>query len=105
MSEKKENNSGKAAVSGADKVSAEIAIVDEQTIRDKIYVVRGVQVMLDFDLAEIYGYTTKAFNQQVRNNIQKFDDDFRFQLTREEIDELSRSKNLTSIQTKSVKGG
>ena len=46
--------------------------------------VRGVQVMLDFDLAEIYGYTTKAFNQQVRNNIQKFDDDFRFQLTREE---------------------
>ena len=40
--------------------------------------------MLDFDLAEIYGYTTKAFNQQVRNNIQKFDDDFRFQLTREE---------------------
>lgn len=61
--------------------------------------------MLDFDLAEIYGYTTKAFNQQVRNNIQKFDDDFRFQLTREEIDELSRSKNLTSIQTKGVKGG
>lgn len=67
--------------------------------------VRGVQVMLDFDLAEIYGYTTKAFNQQVWNNIQKFDDDFRFQLTREEIDELSRSKNLTSIQTKGVKGG
>ena len=67
--------------------------------------VRGVQVMLDFDLAEIYGYTTKAFDQQVRNNIQKFDDDFRFQLTREEIDELSRSKNLTSIQTKGVKDG
>ena len=61
--------------------------------------------MLDFDLAEIYGYTTKAFDQQVRNNIQKFDDDFRFQLTREEIDELSRSKNLTSIQTKGVKDG
>lgn len=87
-------NSGKAAVSGADKVSAEIAIVDEQTIRDKIYVVRSVQVMLDFDLAEIYGYTTKAFNQQVRNNIQKFDDDFRFQLTREEIDELSGSSSV-----------
>ena len=39
----------------------EIAIIDEQTIRDKIYVVRGVQVMLDFDLAEIYEYTTSAF--------------------------------------------
>ena len=45
--------------------SNEIAIIDEHTIRDKIYVVRGVQVMLDFELAEIYGYTTSAFNQQV----------------------------------------
>ena len=52
--------------------SSEIAIVDERTIRDKIYIVRGVKVMLDFELAEIYGYTTKAFNQQVRNNISKF---------------------------------
>ena len=61
-------------------------------IRDKIYTVRGVRVMLDFDLAEIYGYTTKAFNQQVKNNIRKFDDDFRFQLTHEELQNL-RSKN------------
>ena len=45
-----------------------------QNIKDIIYVVRGVQVMLDADLALIYGYTTKAFNQQVKNNIQKFDD-------------------------------
>lgn len=50
--------------------------------------------MLDFELAEIYGYTTSAFNQQVKNNIAKFDDDFRFQLTRDEVDELSRSKKL-----------
>ena len=75
--------------------SGEIAIVDERTIRDKIYIIRGVKVMLDFDLAEIYGYTTKAFNQQVRNNISKFDEDFRFQLTREEYQNL-RSKILTS---------
>ena len=61
--------------------------------------------MLDFDLAEIYGYTTKAFNQQVKNNIERFPDDFRFQLTRNEVEELSRSKKLTSIQTKGVKGG
>ena len=72
-----------------------IVIVDERTIRDKIYIVRGVKVMLDFELAEIYGYTTKAFNQQVRNNIRKFDDDFRFQLTTEEFQNL-RSKILTS---------
>ena len=47
---------------------AEIAVIDERTIRYKIYVVRGVQVMLDFELAEIYGYSTKAFNQQVKNS-------------------------------------
>lgn len=75
--------------------TTEIAIVDERTIRDKIYEVRGVKVMLDFELAEIYGYTTKAFNQQVKNNIEKFDDDFRFQLTREEL-QILRSKNFTS---------
>ena len=66
---------------------------------------RGVKVMLDFKLAEIYGYTTSRFNQQVKNNIEKFDDDFRFQLTREELEELSMSKKLISIQTKGVKGG
>lgn len=61
--------------------------------------------IIDFDLAEIYGYTTKAFNQQVKNNIAKFPDDFRFQLIKDEVEELSRSKNLTSIQTTGVKGG
>ena len=80
-------------------------IMDETTLRDKIYTIRGQQVMLDFDLAEIYGYTTKAFNQQVKNNTERFPDDFRFQLTRFEVDELSRSKNLTSIQTVGIKGG
>ena len=49
-------------------VSVEIAVIDERTIWNKIYVVRGIQVMLDFELAEIYGYTTSAFNQQVRRN-------------------------------------
>ena len=86
-------------------VTTEIAIIDERTIRDKIYEVRGERVMLDFDLAEIYGYTTKAFNQQVKRNAEKFDKDFMFQLTREEIEELSRSQNVTSIQTQGVKGG
>lgn len=61
-----------------------------------IYIIRGVRVMLDADLAAIYGYTTKAFNQQVKNNIKKFDDDFRFQLTKYEYEEILRSKILTS---------
>ena len=42
--------------------------------------------MLDVDLAAIYGYTTKTFNQQVKNNLLKFDEDFRFQLTKDEIE-------------------
>lgn len=65
-----------------------------QDIKDIIYTIRDVQVMMDADLAVIYGYTTKAFNQQVKNNIEKFDDDFRFQLTQEEYNEILRSKKM-----------
>ena len=83
----------------------EIVIHNEQDLQSKIYTIRGIQVMLDFDLAEIYGYSVKAFNQQVKNNIEKFDSDFRFQLNAYEVLELSRSKILTSIQVKGVKGG
>lgn len=83
----------------------EVQIINENTIKDKIHIIRGVKVMLDYDLAEIYGYTTKAFNQQVKNNISKFDEDFRFELTRDEVELLSMSKKLTSIQTKGIKGG
>ena len=77
------------------KPNMEVTIIDERTIRDKIYEVRGVKVMLDFELAEVYGYSTRAFNQQVKNNIEKFDDDFRFQLTKDEFQNLM-SKKLTS---------
>ena len=69
-------------------VSDEVSIHGENDLRTKIYTVRGVQVMLDFDLAEIYGYDTRSFNKQVHNNIERFDEDFRFQLTKEEFDEL-----------------
>lgn len=90
----------------ANEQKMETLIVSEETIRDKMYLIRGQKVMLDTDLAEIYGYTTKRFNEQVKNNIEKFDEDFRFQLTNEEVaDLLSRSKISTSIQTKGVKGG
>lgn len=71
-------------------------MVLSNNIKDIIYTVRGVRIMLDADLAAIYGYNTKAFNQQVKNNIEKFDADFRFQLTKEEYDDILRSKNLTS---------
>ena len=70
--------------------------LNEETIKSKIYEIRGQKVMLDFELAEIYGYSTKAFNQQVKNNIEKFDNDFRFQLTKEEMSQILKSKKLTS---------
>ena len=66
----------------------EILIHDENDLRIKMHIIRGVQVMLDFDLAEIYGYDTRSFNKQVTNNIERFDEDFRFQLTKEEFDDL-----------------
>ena len=62
----------------------EIMLVNHESLAEKIYIIRGQKVMLDFELAEIYGYETKRFNEQVKNNIEKFDDDFRFQLTKEE---------------------
>ena len=70
--------------------------LNEEFIDSKIYIVRGQKVMLDFELAEIYGYETKNFNRQVKNNITKFDEDFMFQLTKEEYIEILRCKNFTS---------
>ena len=80
-------------------------LIDEISINGKIYTIRGFKVMLDFDLAEIYGYTTSAFNQQVNRNISKFEEDFRFKLSRSELEQLSISQKVTSIQTKGKKGG
>lgn len=76
---KKEKNRGLVAVEPG------FSLIDENMLKSRIYTIRGVKVMLDADLAEIYGYSTGAFNQQVKNNIEKFDDDFRFQITQTEF--------------------
>lgn len=81
----------------------EFSLIDEDLLKSRIYTIRGVKVMLDADLAEIYGYSTKSFNQQVKNNIEKFDDDFRFQLTRTEYREILGSKFLTLEPQNSLK--
>ena len=73
----------------------EFSLIDEDLLKSRIYTIRGVKVMLDADLAEIYGYSTKRFNEQVKNNIVKFDEDFRFQLTSAEVENLSKSNFLT----------
>ena len=56
----------------------EMMIVNHESLVKKIYIIRGQKVMLDFELAEIYGYETKRFNEQVKRNIEKFDEDFMF---------------------------
>ena len=75
--------------------------VTEEYLKEKLYKIRGKRVLLDADLAEIYGYDTKGFNRQVKNNIEKFDEDFMFELTDEELEDL-RYKNCTAnISSKS----
>ena len=106
MSEEFEKVEDEKTEEGAEK--QEVVIVTEETIQSKIYIVRGQKVMLDVDLAEIYGYETKNFNRQVKNNKAKFQgDDFMFQLTDDEVEQLSRCKNCTlnrgSARGKNVK--
>ncbi len=76
--------------------NTEVFVITEHSLQDKIYTIRGQKVMLDFELAEIYGYETKNFNRQVKNNQQKFEgEDFMFQLTKNEWENL-RCKKFTS---------
>ena len=59
-----------------------------QNIENKIYTIRGLQVMLDSDLAELFGIQTRRLNEQVKRNIQRFPLEFMFQLTKEELQNL-----------------
>ena len=70
-------------------------IINENNIKDKIHTIRNQQVMLDKDLAELYGVETKRINEAVRNNQDKFMDDFYFELTNNEFENL-RSKISTA---------
>jgi len=71
------------------------SIVQTEQIERLILLIRGCKVMLDADLAALYGVTTKRLNEQVRRNIARFPSDFMFQLTREEVESL-RSQFATS---------
>jgi len=69
--------------------------INSEAIQNKIYTIRNLQVMLDRDLAELYGVETKRINEAVKNNPEKFPNDFMFELTKEEFDDL-RSKFSTA---------
>ena len=82
----------------------ETVLINEDYLKDKIYIIRGQKVMLDSDLAKIYGYTTKRFNEQVQRNKDKFDEDFMFQLKEEEIPFSSRSQFATLNSSDNKRG-
>jgi len=85
----------------AKKTNLPIAV---EQIDGMIRTIRGVRVMLDRDLAKIYGVPTKAFNQAVKRNRQRFPEDFMFRLTQEEAKALqaSRSQTVTSSRRKDL---
>ncbi len=70
-------------------------VLNNIVVDDKIFIIRGVQVMIDKDLAELYDVPTKRLNEQVKRNIERFDSDFMFQLTNQELENL-RSQNATT---------
>lgn len=65
-------------------------IVPVEAVEKKIYMIRGQKVMLDRDLAELYGVETRVLNQAVRRNIERFPEDFLIKLTRDEIRDISQ---------------
>jgi hypothetical protein len=70
-------------------------LLPQEIVESKIFLIRGKRVMLDKDLAMLYGVETKALNQAVKRNSKRFPEDFMFQLTKEEFDNL-RSQFVTS---------
>ena len=77
-------------------------LADERVI-SKIYVIRKQKIMLDRDLAEMYGVETKVFNQSIKRNLERFPKDFMFQLTKDEAAEISRSQIVTLKQGQNMK--
>jgi len=76
--------------------------VPVQLIERKIYLIRGLKVMVDFDLAELYGVTTRQLNQQVTRNKQRFPKDFMFQLTKQEAKSLRSHFEISNLRSQIV---
>ena len=83
--------------------NTELMTIDD--ICNRVYVIRGQQVMLDYDLAEFYGYEVKALNQQVKRNIDRFPEDFMFQLKKEEVPKDFSKSQIVTLNEKGDKRG
>jgi hypothetical protein len=75
-----------------------VNIIPIERIAAKVYLIRDQKVMLDFDLAELYGVSTKALNQAVGRNKDRFPDDFMFRLSSKEVDAINQSQIVTGSQ-------
>ncbi len=80
-------------------MSDKISIIPDDTVINKIYFIRNQKVMIDRDLAMLYGVETKVFKQAVRRNINRFPEDFMFELSKDEFDNW-RSQIVTSNSDK-----
>ena len=73
----------------------------QKVVRDKVIIVRGVEVLIDADVASLYGVETKRVNEAVKNNIEKFPADYMFSLTTDELRDLQSKFSATKISSKS----
>lgn len=79
---------------------SEVIVLGPEEIAQRIVVLRGQRVLLDADLARIYGVSTGRLNEQVKRNARRFPEDFVFQLTREEAQEIGRIRSQNAILKK-----
>lgn len=86
---------GESGMTGSD-------LIINNEIQSRIYTIRGIQVMLDVDLAELYDVEVRRLNEQVKRNVERFPEAFRFQLTDSDM-EILRSQVVTSIDGKNLK--
>lgn len=78
---------------------SETLLVPDEVVKNKILLIRGKKVMIDRDLAELYGVTTFRLNEQVKRNKKRFPEDFMFQVTKEEKQQLiERYENLKTLK-------
>jgi hypothetical protein len=74
-------------------------LIPDEVVMNKIIIIRGIKVIVDRDLAELYGLTTKRLNEQVKRNRKRFPEDFMFQLTQEEkTDVVANCDHLVNLK-------
>ncbi|MBC8383775.1 MAG: ORF6N domain-containing protein [Candidatus Cloacimonetes bacterium] len=84
------------------KKSGNIIIIDDSLIQKKIYTIRGVQVMIDSEIAELFNVETRRLNEQVKRNAERFPNEFMFQLTDEDF-EFLRSQNVIFNESQNLR--